>query len=181
MKRFVIGVSGGIAAGKSEFIRVLAERLTASVTSFGDFVRTEAAARNLDASSRDVLQRFGEQLKRDLGDQAFVEQVLARVEGDGHVIVDGVRHVEVADAIARAVRPRCFVLVFLDADIETRQVRAHARLTLDAGHLDTLDSHSTERQVHDGSLRTRADVVLDATQPIADLVEEAVSRLGTYH
>jgi dephospho-CoA kinase len=178
MTRLVIGISGGIATGKSTFIRALANRLGAATTGFGDYVRAEAAMRNLDASSRDVLQQLGEQLKRDLGDDAFVQRVLAHVPAHGHLIIDGIRHAEIADSIQRVSAPRRFVLMFLDADEQTRRARAESSRPADASRLDELAAHSTERQVHDGSVRARADLVLDATKPVDTLVEEALAFLA---
>lgn len=178
MTALVIGVSGGIASGKSAFIAGLAGALGATTTGFGDYVREEATRLGLDPSAREVLQGLGEQLKADLGDDAFVARVLARAAGDRHTIVDGVRHVEIADAIGRVVAPRRFVLVFLDADAETRRARAEVSRPTDAGRLDSLASHSTERQVQDGSIRGRADLILDATQAIDAMVAQTLERLG---
>jgi dephospho-CoA kinase len=177
MTALIIGVSGGIASGKTAFIQALAAELPAATTGFGDYVREEAAGKGLDVTSRDVLQQLGEQLKRDLGDDEFVRRVLGRADQSGHVIIDGIRHVEIADLIQRVVAPRKFVLLFLHLDDETRRARAESRSSGDAARLDQLATHSTEQQVHDGRLRARADLELDATSPIATLVADTLAFL----
>ncbi|MDC3985964.1 AAA family ATPase [Polyangium jinanense] len=177
MTPLVIGISGGIAAGKTAFIQALSAKTGAATTGFGDYVREQASSRSLHVESRDVLQQLGEQLKRDLGDEEFVCRVLARADHSAHVIVDGVRHVEIADVIQRVVAPRRFALLFLDVDDETRRERAESRATDDAARFDQLAAHSTERQVHDGRLRARADLVIDATAPIPTIVADAVAFL----
>lgn len=174
MRRLVIGVAGEIAVGKTVFIAALAEALVARTTGFGDYVREVATSRGL-AWTRDVLQPLGEQLKAELGDDAFVEAVLNRA-GDGSVvIVDGVRHVEISETIRRLVAPARFVLMFLEVDEETRAIRAEHSRPLDAHRLAALAQHSTERQVHDGSLRRVADVILDSSKAVEAVVADAVS------
>lgn len=177
MKPIMIAVAGGIGAGKSEFVRALADRMGAAISGFGDFVRDEAAARGI-SSSRENLQTLGEKLKQDLGDEEFARRVITRAPTTGAIVIDGVRHSEMADAIARVVAPQRFVLIFLDADDELRRARVAARRPDEVGRLAELASHSTERQVHDGSLRERADLVLDARAPVPDLVREAIATLG---
>lgn len=167
---WVIGVAGGISAGKSTFVSALSAETNAAVTGFGAYVRDEALKSDLDVTSRDVLQALGEKLKNDLGAPEFVRRVLLRATpSDGRVIVDGVRHVEVAEALELASAPRRFVLVFLEADEQTRTVRSAARAA-DALRLRELASHSTELQVHDGSLRARASLILDARCEVGELV-----------
>lgn len=177
MTPLIIGISGGIASGKTAFIQALSAKIGAATTGFGDYVREQAAGRKLDVASRDVLQQLGEQLKRDLGDEEFVRRVLARADHSAHIIVDGIRHVEIADVIQCVVAPRRFALLFLDVDDETRRERAESRASDDAARLDQLAAHSTERQVHDGHLRARADLVINATAPIPTMVAEAVAFL----
>lgn len=177
MTKIVIGIAGRIATGKSSFVRSVASRINADVVSFGDYVREQALATGLDPDSRETLQSLGEQLKRDLGDEEFVRQVINQASGARHVVVDGVRHVEVATTIERLVLPRRFYLIYLEVDEEVRRMRAEQSRPEDAARLTQLASHSTERQVHDGSLLSRAALVLDAAGPIEKLVDEAADFL----
>lgn len=174
----VVGVAGGIGAGKSAFVRALAERGGARVTAFGDVVREEAINRGLEVTSRDVLQALGEQLKGELGDVGFARLTLARVATATRVVVDGVRHVEIAEAIALVSAPGQFFLVYLDVDDDQRRERAEVNRPDDAKRLSELALHSTENQVHDGSLRGRADMVIDASASVDALVVAVAERLG---
>ncbi|WP_438023418.1 AAA family ATPase [Sorangium sp. So ce233] len=177
MTTWVIGVVGGIAAGKSTFCAALADALDAEVTGFGAFVREHAAERGLDSTSREVLQPLGERLKEELGADEFARRVLGRARLQARVVVDGIRHVDIVDALKEAAAPRPFALVFLDADDETCQQRASTRPE-GAARLQELAAHSTEQQVHDGSLRERADLVLDARLPVGDLVDATMNYLS---
>ncbi len=171
MVPIVIGVAGGIGSGKTEFARLLAEHLVGRLVSFGDFVRTKAAERGLE-SSREVLQALGECLISEFGWDEFVSAVIAPWDRRGHLVVDGVRHVEAARALRRSVAPTAFRLVYLDANIEMRKVRLSQRHS-DAQNLSALDTHSTERDVH-SSLRSVADLVLDATSNAEALADAAI-------
>lgn len=176
MRKWVVGVAAGISAGKSTYVAALAAATGAQRTAFGEFVRKLAAERGLDFNSREVLQELGESLKADLGPEEFVRRVLAETTPDAPLVVDGVRHTDIADALAVAVAPRTFFLVFLDADEATRQERAAIRAERD--RLRELDQHSTETQVHDGSLRERAHLVLDARRDVTGLVVETIEHLS---
>lgn len=178
MTEWVIAVAGGIASGKSTFIAALADAIGAQTTAFGALVREDAVKRGLDPTSREVLQDIGEKLKAELGAVEFSRRVLCRAPTTASVIVDGIRHVDIVDALAEAAPPRRFAFVFLHADLTTRQTRASER-SRDGAQLRELDQHSTERQVHDGTLVERADLVLDARSHISDLVEATVAKLAS--
>jgi hypothetical protein len=158
-------------------VNAVAERLDAVVVGFGSYVREVAKSEGLNETSRDVLQALGERLNIQLGADGFVSAVLDGLDPDRHGVVDGVRHVEVADQIEHQVSPRRFVLVFLDAEDDVREERASATGKDQAGRLAEFAQHSTERQVHDGSLRGRADLILDARDPIEQLVAQTMAAL----
>lgn len=169
MNRVVVGVGGGIGAGKTAVVRALAEHLRAVTASFGDFVRGQAAARAIEPT-RDNLQALGAQLKNHHGDWEFARMVLGDAPIDATVVVDGIRHVEIADMIERIVAPRRFYLVFLDVTDAVRASRTEGDRPEEATRLLALATHSTESQVRDGQLRARADLMVDATAPIAEVV-----------
>jgi cytidylate kinase len=171
---FVIGVSGGIASGKTVFARLLAYRLGADFASFGDYVRFQAARMGLGID-RLSLQVLGERLIAEMGWDAFTAAVLSDWAGQRHLVVDGVRHVEAVSALRAAIAPNLVCLVFLDADFETRKTRASKRSS-DAAHLDVYDTHSTELSVH-SDLPSLADVVLDARIAPERLADQAVTMI----
>lgn len=161
----IIGVSGAIGAGKSSLVADIAARTSARRVSFGDFVRETASARGL-ATDRQTLQDLGASLLEELG----AEEFSARVVGDqgGLVVVDGVRHVIVDDALRNAADQ--YLLVFVDVDAGVRQERLDEREAERVGR-DQADAHSTERDLP--QLRERADLVVDSSA-----AEEVAARLG---
>jgi dephospho-CoA kinase len=175
MEPIVIGVAGGIGSGKTEFARVLATRIDARSVSFGDFVRSKAAERGLE-NTRESLQELGERLIAEMGWEAFATSVITPWDRTGHLVVDGVRHVDAVLAVRAAVMPAPFRLVYLDVDVDTRKMRLTERPS-DARDLSKWDAHPTEREVH-STLQSMADLVLDARLAPEVLVDTATRLLG---
>lgn len=175
----VIGVSAPIGTGKTAFVSALCAALGASSTSFGDYVRNAAKERGM-SEDRDSLQQLGTSLKTELGDEGFARAVLLRASSDEAVVVDGIRHVEIANHLQEASAPRRFVLVYLLASDEIRLERLKRDRGQDAANIDMAASrHSTEVQVHDGSLQERADLVLDTSSSTPDeLARQVIDWLG---
>jgi dephospho-CoA kinase len=174
MEPIVIGVAGGIGSGKTEFARLLAERLGGQCVSFGDFVRSKAAERGLEGS-RAVLQELGERLIGEMGWREFTASAIAPWDRCRHLVIDGVRHLDAVLALRKTVAPATFRLVYLEVDVETRRSRLSERPS-DAQALSTLDAHSTEQEVH-SSLRSTADLVLNARLAPEALVDAAALSL----
>src|SRR4051812_5864726 len=89
----IVGIAGPIASGKSTLGRALAERFSAKLVSFGDYVRHKARTRAINISNRGALQDLGQSLVT--GDvQSFVLDVFgwANFRQGSHIILDGVRH-----------------------------------------------------------------------------------------
>jgi dephospho-CoA kinase len=169
----VVGIAGGIGAGKTAVVQELADQIGAVTAGFGDFVRAEAARQGTEPT-RDNLQALGERLKAERGDDEFTRAVIGDIAPDVTAIVDGVRHVEIADAIQRLVAPRPFFLVFLDVSDDIRASRTRGDRPSEAERLTELADHPSESQVRDGRVRARADLVVDATAPVADVVARIV-------
>ncbi|WP_146657860.1 ATP-binding protein [Enhygromyxa salina] len=170
--KWAVAVSGGIGAGKTEVSRRIADRTGCPRVSFGDFVRAEASKRGAD-ESRAALQALGEQLIADLGMERFCNAVLHSATWDREgIVIDGLRHLQAVEATRRALAPCPLILVFLDADADTRWRRAHDRARPgDAA----AEEHSTEVEVP--ALSTVADLSLDARIPIDELVSAIVADL----
>lgn len=169
MKSTVIGFSGGIASGKSTLSEAIALTLGCPRVSFGAHMRAEAKRRG-QPTDRDTLQAIGEELVAADPD-GVCRAVLAQsaFAPGGPLVVDGIRHVEIADRLGRLVQPSEFKHVHVAAEKETRASRFVAR---GEGQepLDRFDSHSTEHDVHRG-LPERADVVVKGDEPIEALIE----------
>lgn len=153
----IVGIAGAIGSGKSELSHALARELDGVRLSFGDFVRREAEARDVEPT-RENLQRLGEQLIDELGAPEFVRRVLTERPPADLLVVDGVRHLAVDEALRKLAEQ--YVLVFVAVDDETRRRRLVEREGQEVD-LAALDQHSTEREV--SSLRERAAAVVDGT------------------
>lgn len=99
--RFVLGLAGAPASGKTTVARVVATQTGALRVSFGNLVRAEAQRYHCSVD-RDALQRLGQQVLDDLGPQAFCQAALRSVGAtveDRPVVWDGVRHLRVLTAL----------------------------------------------------------------------------------
>lgn len=167
----VIGFSGAIGSGKSTVSKGVADVLGAPRASFGDYVRSVAQQRGLK-KSREVLQDIGESLVReDL--EAFCKAVIAQSgwNGNGPLVIEGIRHLKVANALRHMISPVRFLLVFINADEQVREVRLQQRAYNKGESLRQADSHSTEKDVHT-LIPKMADVIVDGTRPVDALVKE---------
>jgi cytidylate kinase len=170
MRSTVLAFSGGIASGKSTLSESVALALGVPRVSFGGYMRSEAKRRGLP-SDRDTLQSIGEKLVRD-DPEGLCRAVLAQSgwTPGAALIIDGVRHADIASRLTRLVQPSDFRLVHVAATQTTRAVRLASRGE-SALLLPSFDSHSTEREVCD-RLPEEADLVVRGEQPIELLVEQ---------
>ena len=171
MSNTVVGFSGGIASGKSSLSTAVSQATGWPRTSFGGYVRTVAAQRGLEPT-RENCQAIGEELiEVDVRD--FCKNVLAQAPwspGES-LVIDGIRHLEVANLLAAMVRPTDFALVFVELPRAEREARLKNR-DGESQLLERFEQHSTEAQVSE--LRAQADLVLDGDRPVEELADEAV-------
>lgn len=169
MAEMVFGMSGQIGSGKSTIARALAESVGCSTASFGGYVRYVARSLGYD-ENRATLQQLGADLVRDPETFCFnmlAQQVPDFVPGQ-RLVIDGIRHIRIANVLEVLVRPSRFVLVYMSVDYRVRLQRLQTR-EFDLTHLRTLDAHSTEHDVT-ARLRGRADITLVTTRPSGELV-----------
>jgi cytidylate kinase len=171
MNGIVLGVTGRIASGKSTIAKATAIALRCPHVSFGLYVR--ARAKEGGYEDRQSLQNLGRDLLHDRGAQQFCIDVLRwgapEFVPGMDLVVEGIRHVEVADALRSIVYPSRFALVFLSVDERTRQNRFELRDGEDRGELRSADGHVTEKDVA-GALRGLAALTLVSTRPSGELV-----------
>lgn len=170
MTSTVLAFSGGIRSGKSTVSTAVAESLGCQRVSFGNYVRMITRLRGLE-DCRENWQGVGESLiHEDLND--FCSAVLAQApwEPGGSLVIDGVRHVEVAQALKLLVSPSELRLIYIDADDESRERRLRESSPSEKP-LAQLEKHSTEVQVKT-RLRGLADLVVDGTRPAEELIRE---------
>jgi hypothetical protein len=116
---------------------------------------------------------LGQQLLIDRGAEQFCIDVLTTqaqefTPGDT-LVVEGVRHGSVADALASLVYPSSFALVVLRVDQRTRQRRLELREGEGEDDLREADSHPTEFDVT-RDLHRRAALTLVSTRTSGELV-----------
>lgn len=170
-----VGLSGRIGSGKTTLAMALAERLQCPRASFGDYVRSIAAARGLDADDRQVLQDLGDELIAAQGWPSFCQAVLDHAGyRDGTVVVDGIRHTQAADTMRALVAPRPWRLVAVSSENEVRLSRLAARGAVGAG-AHTADAHPNETQV--GAVMASADFVVSGDSTVADAVNSVMAWL----
>ena len=142
-----LALGGRTGAGKTTVGRRLADALGVPLVSFGDFVRSEAEIRGL-GHEREILQCLGQNLIGTLGWTAFCERALAAagVELPHVSVIEGVRHVEVIQALRSLYTPLRVRFVWLDVTDEDRAARLRARGD-DPQLLASWERHETEHQV----------------------------------
>jgi cytidylate kinase len=175
MSALVVAFSGGIKGGKSSVSREVAARLGRPRVSFGDQVRSVVRSRGLDASDREALQSVGQELvdtdARDFS-QAVLSQAGTAWTPGRNLIIDGLRHVEVATALRGLVKPSDLRVILIDADLTVRATRAPGQAV--ASDLARWGQHPTEVQIAN-SIPKIADFIIDGAQPLEKVVSEAVS------
>jgi len=151
----IIGIAGQIGSGKTSLARELCSRLNWKLISFGSFVRSEAKRRGIRID-RVALQQLGEDLIAELGPDEFVRQVLFSDKINSNMVIDGIRHVEIWQAI-QVIAPKS-ILVFLDVPEETRIARLRQRDNLGIDSIKLAMLHPMEQNIH--LLRQFSDLVL---------------------
>jgi ribosome-binding protein aMBF1 (putative translation factor) len=174
LEPLVLGFAGKIGSGKSTISAEVARVLGWTRASFGDYLRIVAKSNGF-GETREVLQELGASLVEKSAEE-FCRAVLAHYQWSAGepLVVDGIRHAEVVDALRRLVAPLELRLVFLDVDDSTRR---HRLSQLDADipkKLELVEAHPTEDQVSE-RLPSLADLRLPGNQPVAQLVSTVVN------
>lgn len=173
----MLGVAGQLASGKTRIADALGTELGWRVAGFGSFVRAQASSR-ASGTDRASLQELGAQLLEEYGPAGLSRRVLMAggwLPGQP-VVVEGIRHMEVARALAELVAPIEFRLIYLLMPEEVRLARAEARDGVAPKEVAGLERHSTEVQVP-REIKDAADIIVDGTAEIAALVRDVVARL----
>lgn len=118
----IIGVTGPIASGKSEFSKIL-ERYGFSRLALSDLVKEEARKRGLPIERR-VLQDIGNELREKYGKGILAEKALKRID-DRDWVIEGIRNPGEVEVLRRK---KDFLLVALDSSEEVRFERVKNRL-----------------------------------------------------
>jgi dephospho-CoA kinase len=174
LEPIVLGLSGASGAGKTVVAKAISNTLRWRTASFGEYVRTVARRQGLDDSSRDVLEDLGEQLvKEDV--ERFCLAVLTHFnwKSGEPLVIEGVRHGQVAEALRRLVAPMDFRIVYLEVDDQTRKERLRQRGTREE-EVERMGDLPTERVVKE-QIPQIADLTLQGTRPLDEVVSDIVT------
>jgi dephospho-CoA kinase len=158
----ILCFSGNIAAGKSTWSSRIADELNVKKGSFGDYLR-----KRLGTNDRDVLKTVGAKLVAESPDD-FARSVLEDVgwrPGES-MVLEGLRHISVLDALRVVTSPARVLLLFVDASAEDRLQRIRQRG--DSSQLKTLDADPTESDVP--GLRAIADIVINHDTKVEEIL-----------
>ena len=127
LEPLVLVFSGQIGSGKSRISTEVAKTLAWSYASFGDYIRSIAHSRGLD-DRREVLQDLGAALVKK-GAEDFCRSLLAHYKwrSGEPLVIDGLRHREVADALRRLVAPLEIKIVLLEVEEKVHRARLEAK------------------------------------------------------
>lgn len=167
----IICLSGEIASGKTTVAHSLAKRLPqAIIRSFGDIVRqkAEGQGKKLD---RATLQAIGMSLIAD-GWKSFVDELLKDVPPSSTIlIIEGIRHREAAEEIARRNLCDRLLTVYLMVDHQVQQVRLAER-----GEALVSRAHAVESSL--AEVKAVANLIIDGGLPVVEIVDKIIAYLA---
>lgn len=170
----IICFSGRIGSGKTSISKGLADVLNLKWVSFGGYVHKVAKEQGL-IESREVLQKIGQRLVHD-NPAEFCENVLREanwIQGQS-LIIDGIRHVQILNALKSLIKPGKLYLVFIDADSSTLKRRYNKRSMNQRLSLEKIEEHDTEKDVIN-SLPEIADLRIDGNRDKDELIKDVAS------
>lgn len=174
LEPLVVAFAGKIGSGKSTISSGVAKALGWAHASFGDYLRTVAKSSGLD-DSREVLQELGATLVSKSAND-FCRAVLTHYQWSAGepLVIDGIRHAEVVEALRSLVAPLELRLVFLDVKDSARLERLERVDESIPQNIALVEAHSTEFEVR-GHLSSLANLRLSGEQPVGELVSTVVN------
>lgn len=173
VETLVLAFAGKIGSGKSTLSIQVAKALGWKRASFGDYIRTVARSEGL-GESREILQELGSSLVKNPKD--FCRAMLAHFQWEAGepLVIDGVRHAEIAEALRVIVAPIELRMIYLEVDEEIRLQRIREEDAAEAvpERMNRIESHSTEEQVS-SRLPGLADLTVSVNRP-ADVVAREI-------
>lgn len=140
----VVGFAGRAGSNRSTVAKTCSEMANVPMASFGDFCEL-ATTMFLNTEDRSAQQLVGEALVKRPNDFAAALLRSVDYQPGGALIVDGVRHVEIVDALKRLVVPAEMNLVFVYASDEL--IEQELRKNAGEDEIALWKNHSTELQL----------------------------------
>jgi dephospho-CoA kinase len=178
MEGLVVCFAGQIGSGKTSVSRRLEEALGWPRAAFGEYLRAEVSLRGGDPESREQLQNLGQMLV-DEDPSRFCNSVMTSsgFEPGGYLLLDGIRHVAIQRIAAELARPSETRLIYLAASEDGRLERVASRAD-GARDFIRASAHRVETELRT-SLPEIADIVIDSTAPLDEVVNECLSALAS--
>jgi dephospho-CoA kinase len=172
----VICLSGAPGSGKTTIAKAVAADAGLRWGSFGDYVRSRAREQGL-STERESLQSLGQSLV-DQGPRDFCQATLDWLgwTPPHGLVLEGLRHVSVYEALRAIVRPIHVFLIFVDVDKGIQRERLKSRSGEELSL--ALVTDPTEREIK--SLRDRADLIVSGLDTPAAAVEAITSWIGVH-
>jgi dephospho-CoA kinase len=166
----IVCISGEIASGKTTIARALAEHFRdVTVRSFGDVVREQALSEG-KLLDRATLQEVGLSLVA-AGWPSFVDALLEGLPPSIELlVVEGIRHREAVDEIARRNLSDKLLIVYLQVDPQVQAARQQ-----DRGESFRSRTHTVEFSLSE--VQAMADLVVDGSLSVGEIVEAAIQCL----
>ena len=178
MEGLVVCFAGQIGSGKTSVSRRLEEALGWPRAAFGEYLRAEVSLRGGDPESREQLQNLGQMLV-DEDPSQFCNSVMTSsgFEPGGYLLLDAIRHVAIQRIAAELARPSETRLIYLAASEDGRLERVASRAD-GARDFIRASAHRVETELQT-SLPEIADIVIDSTAPLDEVVNECLSALAS--
>lgn len=154
-KRCVIGFSGESGAGKTFSGKYLQFKF-----GFGYFRYSQVIAEKYDVRGKEELQRVGEKIAKDMGEQAaLTDYIVDRIGEIGGYAVDGIRHPEDVKRLRERLGSE-FCFVYIDSTFHQRKKRYEIMLGDDFSEerFRAMCEHGAEADIV--QLKKEADIVI---------------------
>lgn len=165
--RFVIGISGAVAAGKTTAARYLGD-LGFCYGRYSQVVKC-IAVKQKQPLTREILQQVGQQIHEEHGQRWLGRTLLQQLPVNGNLVIDGIRFPEDHALLVEAFGPAFFHL-HIAASYKVRRDRYMSREDI-AAKFEAVDFHPVER--HSDALAGLASLVIENE----DTLERFNSRL----
>lgn len=164
--------AGAIGSGKSSVSTAVADALGWPRTGFGDYLRSELRHIGGDPSSREALQKLGQE-RVEANPATFCSDVLSAGGYTPNInfVIDGIRHTDILAVLRHLATPADTRLIFLEAEESTRALRVQKRP--DGQDFKRASQHLVEAELRD-ELPAAADAIINSEQDLELVVEECL-------